>query len=179
MNPRLCAQNSSISGKGIVTQTAIQKGETVFVLSGERCTFEQIVAKVEEGSEEPSDPLGIGEEVYLDLEEFSRTFNHSCEPNTYVRGESELVALRDIMPGEEITYDYSTTMHDNVEKWKSRGCPVWSAACNCRSASCRKIIDQFVRLPKKSRNFYIDHSYLPDYMLNIFQRKRHREHVLF
>lgn len=37
-----------------------------------------------------------------------RFLNHHCRPNARVRGR-ELVALRSIAPGDEITFDYNTT----------------------------------------------------------------------
>lgn len=40
-----------------------------------------------------------------------RTFfeNHSCDPTTWFVDDITMNARRDILPGEEITYDYSTT----------------------------------------------------------------------
>ena len=34
--------------------------------------------------------------------------NHSCDPNTAVQGQIIFVALREISPGEELTYDWAT-----------------------------------------------------------------------
>lgn len=93
-----------------------KKGQTICFLEGELCSLDEILKRVDEGKEEPSDPLGIDEEQYLDLNELSRTFNHSCNPNSFIKGKNELVALRDIKKGEEITFDYSTTMDDNEKK---------------------------------------------------------------
>lgn len=160
---------SAIAGSGVFTNEEIKEGEQIYVLSGERCTLNEVLIRVKNGEEAPSDPLGIDDEVYLDLEEFSRTFNHSCEPNAFIRGESELIALRDIKAGEEITYDYSTTMNDNVEKINASGLPVWTAQCNCGSKHCRGIIDQFKTLPKDRREYYVENGYMPDYMLKFFR----------
>lgn len=44
----------------------------------------------------------------------SRFLNHSATPNTAHRGDTQ-VALRDIMPGEEITEDYSEFDPDFAE----------------------------------------------------------------
>src|SRR3989344_6242177 len=101
-------KKSKISGKGIFASKRIKKGQTICFLNGELCTLDEIIKKVNEGKEEPSDPLEIEDEQYIDLNEFSRTFNHSCSPNTFIRGKNELVTLRDIQLNEEITYDYST-----------------------------------------------------------------------
>lgn len=53
--------------------------------------------------------------------------NHSCEPNTGLSGQITLVALRRILPGEEVTIDYA--MCD--------GSPYDEFPCGCRAATCR------------------------------------------
>lgn len=52
-----------------------------------------------------------------------RYMNHSCDANTYVVGRSD-VALRDILPGEEITSDYLDLDTENF-------------MCNCNAENCR------------------------------------------
>ena len=148
----LKVKKSEISGNGIFTTTKIKKGETICFLEGELCSLDEIIKRVNEGKEEASDPLGIDDEQYLDLNDVSRTFNHSCNPNAFIRGKNELVALRDIRKEEEITFDYSTTMNDNEEKIVKAGRSLWTSKCNCGANNCRGIIDQFKTLPKE-RNF--------------------------
>lgn len=128
-----------------------------------------MIRRVNEGKEEPSDPLEIGDEEYLDLNEISRTYNHSCNPNAFIRGKNELVALKNIETGEEITYDYSSTMNDNEEKIKKPGRFLWTCKCNCGAKDCRGIIDQFKKLPKKTQNYYVTNKLMPDFMLKHFK----------
>ena len=68
--------------------------------------------------------------------------NHSCEPNAWVDVRRMCVrALRDITPGEEVTFNYLTTeyeMHD-------------SFACDCGSPACYGIIRGFKYLTHKQR----------------------------
>lgn len=135
---------------------------------GELCDLAEVIRRADSGKEAPSDPLQIGDDIYLDLDELSRTFNHSCEPNAFVRGKSELVALREIQTGEEITYDYATTMHDDIERILAAGREVWSCLCVCGSSHCRGRIDQFTTLPDQVRRGYIKNRLMPDFMLNIF-----------
>lgn len=170
MWPALEIKQSKIAGSGVFTTQPIRAGVEIMKLKGERCTIDEMIRRVNEGLEEESDPLGIDNEVYLDLDEFSRTFNHSCDPNAYIRGESDLVAMRDIAQGEEITYDYSTTMNDNEEKIEASGREVWTCACRCGSRSCRGVIDQFKRLPKERRDFYIKNKLMPTYMYQVFSK---------
>lgn len=74
--------------------------------------------------------------------------NHSCDPNTnvmfphshnnleYNARRPFLVASRNIMPGEEITFDYSTTQTHP-----------WQMICQCNSEKCRDVIGPAHRLP--------------------------------
>ncbi|MDG6904178.1 MAG: SET domain-containing protein-lysine N-methyltransferase [Nitrososphaerota archaeon] len=60
--------------------------------------------------------------------------NHSCDPNTTARkliDGLEFTAVRDIMEGEELSFDYGTviTKGDN-----------FSFKCNCGNKNYRKII---------------------------------------
>ncbi len=54
--------------------------------------------------------------------------NHSCHPNCetdQIRGKMWVIALRDIAPGEELTYDYN--LYDGED----------DAPCRCGSKRCR------------------------------------------
>lgn len=162
-------KKSKIAGNGVFAIKEITGGQTIYFLNGELCTLYEMLKRVDEGKEEPSDPLEVEDEEYLDLDEISRTFNHSCNPNSYIRGKNELVALKDIKIGEEITFDYSTTMNDNEEKIKNAGRALWTCKCHCGSKNCRGIIDQFKTLPEKIQNFYINNKFMPDFMLKHFK----------
>ncbi len=74
--------------------------------------------------------------------------NHSCEPTAGIRldqGGYRLIALRDIAPGEEITYDYSTYLAGDHEAMR----------CCCGSRHCRGLVGAFAALPAERRQFYI------------------------
>jgi len=53
--------------------------------------------------------------------------NHSCDPNTWFEADGSMSARRDILPQEEITYDYAT----------SEGRENFSLTCRCGSPLCR------------------------------------------
>ena len=57
--------------------------------------------------------------------------NHSCEPNAGLRGQIFLVAMRDIIQDEEITFDYAMALSD----------PDFRIKCKCGKEKCRKIIN--------------------------------------
>jgi len=59
--------------------------------------------------------------------------NHSCAPNAYMKihyGRIQFYALRDILPGEEITIDYQSTLHSDEKK------------CFCKALTCRGTINR-------------------------------------
>ena len=63
----------------------------------------------------------------------ARFINHSCNPNCKSAVEDRRVfidALRDIAPGEELTFDYKLNVNASTELKKRY-------ACRCGSANCR------------------------------------------
>lgn len=128
-------------GRGVFTNKPWSFGQLVHNLSGERLTSNQIDLRIDAGLETCDDPLQISRKMYIDLDELSRTFNHSCDPNCGIRQETKLYALRDIKKGEELTYDYSTT----VPKYKSW----WKMRCHCGASNCRKVISSYNKIPAK------------------------------
>ncbi len=168
MSEYFVVKKSNIAGKGVFANKEIKKGRTICFLTGELCSLDEMLKRVSSGKEGSSDPLGIDNEKYLDLEEIPRTFNHSCEPNSFIRGKNKLIAIHNIKEGEEITYDYSTTMNDNKEKINAAGMRLWTCTCRCGSKNCRGIIDQFKTLPPKTQRYYVSHKFMPDFMLKKF-----------
>lgn len=56
--------------------------------------------------------------------------NHSCDPTAQLVGADTLVARRDLVPGDEVTYDYATS-DDN---------PYFGFVCRCGAAVCRGLV---------------------------------------
>ncbi|MAG38295.1 hypothetical protein CMI45_02830 [Candidatus Pacearchaeota archaeon] len=167
-NDKLIVKKSGISGKGVFAKSEIKKGGTILFLEGEEMDLNEVFRRIDSNEEVSGDPLQIGEDKYLDLNEFSRQINHSCDPNSFVREKNELVAMRDIEKGEEITFDYSTTMSDDEERVHADDRELWDCKCSCGAKNCRKIIDQFKTLPKKRREFYLKNKYVPNFILKKF-----------
>jgi hypothetical protein len=65
----------------------------------------------------------------------------------------ELVALRDIEAGEEVTWDYSTTMFEDD----------WEIECLCGAYNCRGRIREFRYLPDDIKRKYISFGIVPEY----------------
>jgi hypothetical protein len=140
--------SSAIHGYGVVTTRAFRVGETICfgdgVLYEADDDFDDTYALLVDGRD--------GRDVLWDLVDQTRWFNHSCDPNTEVRSEWDeqrgqvlawWVALRDIAPGEEITYDYGFVA-DVAEP------------CACGTPMCRGVIvdpapAQLAKLPEHLR----------------------------
>lgn len=86
------------------------------------------------------------------IEELSRLayLNHSCDPNIFIDlNQMELCALRDIKPGEELTFFYPSTEWDMSTPFQ----------CLCGSSQCLKRIGGARHLPLNvlSRYFINQH----------------------
>jgi hypothetical protein len=90
-----------------------------------------------------SDPIDAGTPVPGAI----ATANHSCDPNLWWAGD-ELVALRAIAAGEELTYDYATDGSVGVLG------PGALLRCNCGSMRCRGLIEAADRdIPELQRRY--------------------------
>jgi SET domain-containing protein len=80
--------------------------------------------------------------------EVDNFFNHSCDPNAGLKitaTKAVLVAIKDISLGQEITWDYSTTMDE--DDWEMNG--------NCGSNNCSGKIRDFKYLPPEIQQKYL------------------------
>lgn len=122
-------------------------------------------------SEVPSSYAGEGDRyVQIGVDEFlgpSGGFddwvNHSCEPNAgleFTRDGIWLVALEDIARGDEVTWDYSTTLFENP----------WRMRCRCGKPSCRGVIGEFARLPHHVQARYAKRGVIPGYLRRFLER---------
>ena len=83
--------------------------------------------------------------------------NHSCNPNCglwQIGGDTYLLSLRTIAPGEELSFDYSTSMLDEP----------WSMECACNDAACRGLIANSLDLPPETRQYYAGMGTLPEHV---------------
>ena len=169
--PPLRAADSAIAGTGVFAQRAFESGERIRQLSGVLRTLEEVLQLVDADDVAGSDVLGIDDGVYLVLDELDRCFNHSCDPNAAVvgsPGRAELVATRPVRSGDEITFDYSTTMADDEEAIVAAGRSLWRCPCSCAADTCRGEIDQFATLAGDVRRRILDAGRAPDFILRAF-----------
>lgn len=128
------------TGRGIFAGQRISKGARVIQLKGSKMKWDDVWEKIIAKKIRLDDPFQVGEEDFIILDEMSRLFNHSCHPNAGIRNKNELFALQPISIGDEITFDYSTTVC---------GHSTWTMRCRCGAKNCRSKIGNIFSLPKQ------------------------------
>jgi uncharacterized protein len=128
-------------GLGLFAATDIRANSAIFRFEGQILRTPQVEAL----GDAACYPIQIGPTEYLDPQPPGRFINHSCAPNTGIRNDNELIALVDIHCGEELRFDYSTTMSERS----------WTMACHCGAPACRKLIRDFRELPTTLQQHYL------------------------
>ena len=88
--------------------------------------------------------------------------NHSCNPNCFlhcVGKRAILFSLYDIPADTEITFDYSTSSTDSLDKWKMD--------CLCGDLNCRKVISGFQYLSPEKVKEYTEKGVVPMFLRNL------------
>lgn len=128
---KVVLESSHSHGKGVFACAAIDQGECIMTFAGALVSHDQV--------DFDDYHLQVGEDLYLGpsrgLDDY---VNHSCDPNSGFKNGLDLVALRDILPGEEITWDYSTA----IDESDFAGFP-----CSCGVSVCRGKVESFRHLP--------------------------------
>jgi S-adenosylmethionine/arginine decarboxylase-like enzyme len=132
LTPKARIENNGLSGRGVFAIELIQKDELIAMRGGEVLSGEELFRLSEEARQFS---LQIDEDLFISPREVeslsgAELMNHSCDPNAGIRGQVAFVAMRDIQPGEEITFDYA------MAETRDQG-----FACNCGTAACRSRIE--------------------------------------
>ena len=130
-------------GKGLFAKERISAGEFISEFDGE-----VYIGDEEEGWNEDiiNHAIQFEPNKWKDSNSLARCANHSCDANCGIKELFKLIAMRDILPGEEITWDYEMT-EDLEEK-------DWYLDCKCNSINCRRKIGTYRNLPKERREKY-------------------------
>lgn len=149
----------SRNGFGLFANKRLKAGSTVSKIKGKVVHY-KVLLKV--GGTFQNNCFRYGPLTYLtptgDITEF---INHSCEPNCRIEKRDRklyVVAVREIKPKEELTFDYSTILGDD---------DTWTMKCNCGTKSCRKVIKRFTSLPKDILTRYKAEKIIPSYILKL------------
>jgi SET domain-containing protein len=137
---RTQVRRSGVHGRGVFAMCSVAAGERILQYTGEIISWEEALRR------HPHDPAQPTHTFYFHIDDAhvidgkhggnsSRWINHSCEPNC----DSEIVgqrvfirALRDLRPGEELSFDYRLTIEGRRTQRLER-----DYACHCGSANCR------------------------------------------
>ena len=136
---KLYLDPTSGTGEGLFAKVNFKKGNIIF-------TWEGILKKGRY-------PCYVGER-WLQIEKCQWIallrnnpgwyINHSCSPNSGIRNSVNIVAMKNIRRGEEVTFDYSTSESENG----------WYLICRCESNNCRRIIRSYMFLSAESKQKY-------------------------
>ncbi|MDQ6757921.1 MAG: SET domain-containing protein [Bacteroidota bacterium] len=141
-NPETIIVKDCKFGKGIFTTIDLPKNSVLFKITGKPLTFDGTLAL---GNDECY-CLQIAINKYIIPDYPFHLSNHSCDPNCGINRRMEFITLRNVTAGEEILWDYSTSM---LEKH-------WAMQCDCGSLNCRQIIRDFDELTMDVQERYLN-----------------------
>ncbi|QNA86944.1 SET domain-containing protein [Sphingomonas sp. So64.6b] len=132
-------------GKAVYAAEGFAEGDTIIRFTGRRIRADKVPSLMR-GSRDrfvqvtPQHYMGPSGRI-------DDLINHSCSPNAGLRFTADgvfLVAVRTIAPGEEIAWDYSTTLRESN----------WHMICQCRSDDCRRVIGNFETLSEERQEWF-------------------------
>ena len=147
MNDSLRIGPSPIQGQGLFARTTMPKGARVLEYLGEKITKEESAWRCQRQNWYI---FSLDDEFDLDGNfdwNPARLVNHSCAPNCEAgleEGKIWILALRDIQPGEEITFNYGYDLEDYREH-----------PCHCGAPGCAGFIvaEEFLGQLRRQRIF--------------------------
>lgn len=144
---RLALRRSGIHGRGVFAREHIPAGTRLIEYTGERITQEEGDRRYPGDDSVPSHTVlfTVDDDLVVDGGvggNMSRYINHSCDPNcTSViedRRRIYIDAIRDIAPGEELTFDYHLIVQERHTPAVKRRFPCHCGAANCRGTLLKK-----------------------------------------
>lgn len=123
---------SPIAGRGLVAIEPIARDELVAIKGGhivDTATLNRLPRRLQNSEIQIEDGFHLVALKESEYEPVMLFLNHSCLPNVGFAGNTVLVAMRDIAPGEELTTDYA--LFDNHDE---------TMECRCGTSCCRKVI---------------------------------------
>jgi len=132
VNPKIALRRSS-AGVGMFANHPLREGDVLIVWSGKVVHLSQVYAMKESDRHYI---LQIDDELFQippwkGFNEPADFTNHSCDPNAgFKNSPITLGAMRDIAPGEEITFDYA--MCESIDGLKGN-----EFECSCGTRYCR------------------------------------------
>ena len=167
MKKELIVRKSKVAGNGVFANQSYSPGSVVLQPEG----------RVVHSRNVDWDALGDRGMYYLQVSPWKylepsdprlENLNHSCNPNMGYKsldGKVSFVAIKPVKKGDEVTFDYSTTM---LEEWDEDVSTL--ERCNCGARNCRHVIKDFRNIPKSYQDRYVKAGVVPDYILEHMER---------
>jgi len=73
--------------------------------------------------------------------------NHSCDPNSRLNEQHEIVTIKPLKAGEEILFSYNSSTEDGF--WD----PAWDFECFCGSSNCQKLVNGYIDKNNNNKPF--------------------------
>jgi hypothetical protein len=130
LSPKAEARPAGGKGWGSFALETIPAGETVAAFGGWIVTGAYLEGL---SDDRQSRSIQVDSDLYLlsgDTPEPGDMLNHSCEPNCGLVGQTLLVAMRDIAPGEEMCFDYAMCDASDYDEFR----------CLCGASTCRESV---------------------------------------
>ena len=149
-NKYFVLRSSPIQGRGAFAIRPIRRGTRIIEYTGEVISPDEADRRYDDGGmgRHHTFLFSVTSKKVIDAAvggNEARFINHSCAPNCEAiddRSRIYIEAIRDIAPGEELTYDYAYERDGTEdEKWEK------VYACHCGAPTCRGTI----LAPKKTR----------------------------
>lgn len=143
--------------KGVFANKDFKKGEEIFQFCGPIIIGNDNIAP---DSYTDNHCVQIGEDMYIGPSGGPDDYiNHSCDPNGSFNisdNKASIIALKNIAKGEEITFDYSTSMAEDR----------YEINCSCGAGFCRQKIRDFKYLPAGVQREYTRLNAVPEFVLD-------------
>ena len=130
LTPKAQAHPAGDKGWGSYAVEPINAGETVAAFGG---SVVPLAVLETFNDDRQSRSIQVDTDLYLvsgETPDAGDMLNHSCEPNCGLSGQILLVAMRDIEPGEELSFDYAMCDASDYDEFR----------CLCEEPTCREII---------------------------------------
>lgn len=132
-------------GKAVYAAAAFEEGAVLLEFTGRRFRGDRVPSLMRGGGDRfvqvtPDHYMGPSGQI-------DDLVNHSCAPNAGLRFTDRgvfLVAIRPIAIGEEVSWDYSTTLAQSN----------WHMICQCRAPECRRVIGNFESLEPARQEWF-------------------------
>lgn len=133
-SPKVEMRESTISGRGLFAKEKILKDELIVDYTYGKGKYISMAVADDMFVKGNDHMIQIGDDEFFcatteNEMENEDHINHSCDPNCGIKGSLQIVAMRNIDPGEEVTFDYAISESSNYQ-----------IQCRCGSAKCRKLI---------------------------------------